>query len=634
MNLIFGCTTKLSDNHYFPSLKESIERNYAQKAIVPNTGISSNRIGYIEDGGTVLGYASDTHLSLIFLGALYKPLPGWNRGSPLDDPYATAEYLLSRYQQVGLEFLYQVCGQYAIVIYHHDENRLILANDHSGTRVIFCTEIDDSLIFSTNLYSLAEALGDRLEIDRSLEDFMLIYGFLPWNRTVYRKVQRLERGAILEWHKGKSSIHKIEKFDPWKEHFANINLEVMDEDATINTLYDAFMLALEEMACSANEVAVLLGGFDSALVASGLKQLGKNIETFSFHYANEGFNQPHTDTLASYLGIQHNWVEISPQIVRDGLISFVASFNQPSNWPNYLIQTKHLCSVIRNRGFAHCYSGDGCDVIFLGYPRTHTMAKFFNSSFSIPKPIIQMLATLVQFEAIENAGGRTYRVALNILRNFGRQPPMRGFLNFRIFDEISLKHLRKDRSNEQEYSIEEILFKLTKNLKHLSPDRLAYRGKSSIGTNKSKISGSSDAAGVTILSPYLHAGLASFAKRLPDRFCRPEGDKATAETGKYILAKMAEKKHLLPDEIIFQPKLAAVSAPIDDWYMGPLRNDILEIVKYLPFNYDKKFMRGLIASNFVRELYVKYLSGDHLTTHEMSLLLTYAGFTRVAKQNV
>ncbi|MBW2663459.1 MAG: hypothetical protein JRD93_16105 [Deltaproteobacteria bacterium] len=186
MNLIFGCATTLSDNHYFASLKEAIERNYGQDAIVPNTGISSNRIGYIDDGGKVLGYASDSHLSLIFLGALYKPLPGWNRGSPLDDPHATAEYLLSRYRQLGLEFLYQVCGQYVIVVCHHDENRLILANDHSGTRVMFCTEIDDSLIFSTNIYSIAEALGGKLEIDRSLEDFMLIYGFLPWNRTVYR----------------------------------------------------------------------------------------------------------------------------------------------------------------------------------------------------------------------------------------------------------------------------------------------------------------------------------------------------------------------------------------------------------------------------------------------------------------
>ena len=209
---------------------------------------------------------------------------------------------------------------------------------------------------------------------------------------------------------------------------------------------------------------------------------------------------------------------------------------------------------------------------------------------------------------------------------------MRGYLSFRIFDEFSLKHMRRERLPVQEHSVEEMLVKLTKNLKHLSVDRLAYHGKSIVGTNTSKVSGSSDATGVTILAPYLHTGMSSFASRLPDRLCRPRDDEATAHLGKYILAKMAAKKNLLPDQVIYQQKISAVDAPIDAWYMGPLRDDMLEMVKCLPFDYNERFVRGLIASNFVRNLHRKYVSSDHLTTHEMSFLITYARFTRVSKQ--
>ena len=62
---------------------------------------------------------------------------------------------------------------------------------------------------------------------------------------------------------------------------------------------------------SNDRVGVLLGGLDSALVASGLKRLGKKVETFSFGFENSMFNQAHTDRSRifscdkAYMGVDH-----------------------------------------------------------------------------------------------------------------------------------------------------------------------------------------------------------------------------------------------------------------------------------------------------------------------------------------
>ena len=51
-----------------------------------------------------------------------------------------------------------------------------------------------SLSFGTNLVSLAGAFKGKLKVDRSLEDFLLGYEFLPWNRTFFKDVIRLPAG--------------------------------------------------------------------------------------------------------------------------------------------------------------------------------------------------------------------------------------------------------------------------------------------------------------------------------------------------------------------------------------------------------------------------------------------------------
>jgi asparagine synthetase B (glutamine-hydrolysing) len=391
------------------------------------------------------------------------------------------------------------------------------------------------------------------------------------------------------------------------------------------------MAALEDQAATEDKAAVLPGGVDSALVAAGLCRPGKQVETFSFDYTDGKYNQPHTDTVAKHPGITHNWIPVTGEMIATGLENFRNEFNAPTNWPNYVIQTKVVCEEIRQRGYYYCYSGDGCDTIFLGYPGTHRRTSLLTRLPALPDWLVNLLLFLTAIKPLERRTGHPYRVLLNIIRSLKRKMPERGHVTLRIFDEISLAQLREGPAPEQAMDTEDILEKLAAPLSALSPIRLGYHGKSLISPNKNKIIGSSDNTGVVIHSPYLHPGLKQLAASMSDTLNRPREKTAAAVTGKYILLRMAEEKGLLPREVIYQKKLAAVAAPIDDWYMGPLKNRLMKILQDLPFETSQNYLDSLFADKLAERLYRDYLSPSMVTSDGISLLTTYAGYCGLGK---
>jgi len=126
--------------------------------------------------------------------------------------------------------------------------------------------------------------------------------------------------------------------------------------------------------------------------------------------------------------------------------------------------------------------------------------------------------------------------------------------------------------------------------------------------------------------------MANFARCIPDTLCRPDEESKSKVTGKYILMKMAEKKGLLPYDCIYQEKVAAVDAPIDDWYEGPLKPGLLKILKGLPFPFNSRYVEEMMRQKAIEKLYKKHLAPDQIcSSHTISLLCTYASFTRALK---
>jgi len=613
LNQLAGLTGTVEDRVVRENrLRKVLEDGTTAQIVHPLPWIT---LGWCGDAGLTAYAAEDDRFALVF-GSAHRAGGQADPAVSVDNPEALAVRLAEHGMPDG-QPPRGVAGSF-IAVTGNQAGGLVLFGDPAGNRAPFFTNDGKTLAFTNNPLTCAR-LQVKPEIDRGLEDFLLVYGFYPDGRTAYRNVFQLRSGRALHY----SGIELKQLPLPLPAP-VNPGSEIpASDDALYDQLYDTLLVCMEDQLASSPDAGVLLGGFDSALVASLLHRLGKRVHTYSFRYADAVYNQPHTDTLQDYLGCEHTWVDITPETIAEGLDDYAGRYVQPTNWLNYLIQTTHLCRKMRADGIDYAYSGDGCDAVFLGYPGTYKRTRAYSRLPALPAGLGKWLITMLARSVPDRFIGHPYRVMLGMLRAMLRPMPSRAFLTFRVMDETTVRALRGNDMPPQDEAIESVVARLAEPFADLSLQRIGYAAKSLISPNRAKLLSCSDVAGVRIHSPYLHPDLRSFAARIPDHLLREQGDSALSNPGKICLMRMAERQQLLPYEVIHQPKFAAIDSPIDEWLADELRPALDHALAGLPFTPDKKHLEALIGVTWSERLYKRYIGSTRVISDAVSLLATY-----------
>ncbi len=622
MNLF--CVVTGSRVQTLGSIRRRIEKLYDQPTITLGEAGWPVRAVIVEDDGAVLGYASNENGFLVYSGLLtaYRDV---DRATLMGSPSAAASLIFDAFLREGTTALGSLAGQFVVAAYHANDDRLLVLGDKLGQRRLFYTGDGSSSepYFATHLSVIRCVEDHPPPIDRERENFLLAYEFLPDRRTVYDGVRYLAPGTYQEWRSGTATEGELatDNAQPAVEAWP-----IDDEKAATQRLYDEFMTAIEEQCPGEDRLAVLLGGFDSALVAAALTRLGKQVETFTMEFADAGMNQRHVDTLQRAIGCEHVWVRVEEETIRRGLAAFGRVFSQPTSMAHYPIQIAETLRQMRERGHRHCFTGDGCDELFLGYPMIYARARLFQRLGVLPKPLVKLSLSILGGRWLERRLGHALRLARAVLSASGRRMPARGHIVHCILDERSLNHLRSSGAPEQRIEIESELERLA--APHVDEDviRIAFAAKRCVGLNRMRNEGASTATGVTLRSPYQHPDLRQAAASLPLELLRPARENEASAIGKYILARMAEEHQLLPPELIYQPKASPITAPVDYWYMGALRDDVLELFESLPFAVDEQFAADLLRPKLAEQLLRDHYGIGHYCMHAVSMLATYAAF--------
>ena len=535
----------------------------------------------------------------------------------VDDITGFAEHLLQRSGSSEF-YLNDVEGSFIAVAGNQDD-QILVSGDPTGNRAPYISVRGEELALSNQPLVCAKLSGSP-QLDRGLEDFLLVYGFLPDGRTVYKNVRALQQGKLLRRQDGAW----VENAFPGNGPPGPAADAPETEDVLFDRLYELMMRCTEDQLTSRPEVGVLLGGFDSALVAAVLQRLGKSVTTYSFRYADTEFNQPHTDTLSRYLGVKHRWIDITPEVIAAGLDRFAENYVQPTNWLNYVIQTVYVCEQMRDDGIEYAYSGDGCDSVFLGYPGTYKRTRAFARLPELPTSVVNALTGMFSWSQIDRSLGHPYRVAMNLMRSMALPMPARAFLTFRVMDEGTVRALRGTQAPTQDESVESIVRRLAEPYHGLPIQRLGYAAKGLVSPNRAKLVASLDVAGVRVHSPYMHTSLRRFAASVPVDMLREKSQSGVKDPGKICLSRMAEKHRMLPPEIIHQPKLAAIDSPVDGWFAGALRPSVEHALAGLPFVPDAKHVESLIKTTWAEDFYKRNIGSTRVISDAISLLTTYA----------
>lgn len=495
------------------------------------------------------------------------------------------------------------------------DGELVAAAGRGSHRLFVHRTANGATWVASSLHALRRVVPG-LAIDRAYEDFLLGFGFLPEPHSMYRGVAVMKAGTrtVATTTANVTAI-------PYAANASSSRDEIID------SLHEALIGTIADQAGNHRRHAVLLGGFDSALVAAVLVDLGHEVETYTFRFADSTYVQRNVDTLTSHLGIRHNWVDFDSSVIAANLRGFAGTFTQPGAQPHYQIHTLHAARQIAADGHTHIFTGDGCDAIFLGYPTVSRRAAIAAATKRMPSVLTRLAAGTLSTGVVERRLGHVARMARGTLRNRLLDETVGAHLPTQVFDAAALGRLRTSASPAQAETVLAIRTRLAAGLEHLNRTQLAFNGNGLNGQSKVKVDGAVAATGVAQASPFMHARLRTFVSGIPFEYLRSEGSSASS-AGKEILVDMVRRHGLLPDIIIDQPKQSPSDSPVDGWYMNELRNEILDQLGDLPFAWNKRYVEGLLAPKAAEAWYRNKVSLSHHTMQVIGLLSSYASFNR------
>jgi asparagine synthetase B (glutamine-hydrolysing) len=464
-------------------------------------------------------------------------------------------------------------------------------------------------------------LGPDLALERGYEDFLLGFGFLPDSLTAYSGVRALGAGEVRvlpDGDRGRVTAAPVA-----------IDFDTSDREIVGKALHDAFLAALESQAGDRRRHAVLLGGFDSALVAAGLRRLGHDVDCYTFGFGDDTYEQRDAAATAAAVGARHAWVQFTPEIVGGLLARFDELVNQPGAQPHYQLHTVHASTVIAKDGHTNIFNGDGCDAAFLGYPTVNQRASLVARFGSVPAPVRHGALRVLGYRPVEKHLGHIARVGRSFLGNYDLPEYAQGHLPTRYLDDLALERLRRSGAPAARESVAETRARLAEPVRELDRTRLAFHGNALTGQSKAKVEGAVAVSGLPQFSPFLDPQVKALGAALPTELLRPAGSNARA-AGKAVLVDMVREHALLPESVIALPKQSPSDSPIDGWYAGPLRPIVYELLDGLPFAYDRAYVDEILAPKWVEQQFRERVSISHHAFQAIGLLCSYGAFTRRA----
>ncbi len=494
-------------------------------------------------------------------------------------------------------------------------NGIVLAANRGNHR-LFVHTTNGTTTASSSLSLLARAAGEQL--DRSYEDFVLGFGFYPGTKSPYVNIECLAGGERRVGGASQTTTPPLTTAIPAPDSF----------DAAIPVLHDLFFKALETQSAGRTRHAVLLGGFDSMLVAASLRKLGHEVHTYTFSFGNPNYEQRNVTEFVNHFGITHHPVTITATQVADALEDFGNIFYQPGAQAHYQIFTLLASRQIAADGHDHIFNGDGCDAVFLSYPTVNRRAALNRRLSAVPDPLVKAAIAPLRTRLAENSLGHVARTMRSMLDNLLLDEPARGHLPTRYLDDFSLRQLRDGSQPAQAESIAQIRRRLATAVEGQSGPKRAFHGNGLTGQSKVKVDGALAATGVPHFTPYLDPTLRSFVTSLPIDYLKRQ-DQSPATNGKELLVAMVRHYGLLPESFITQPKQSPVDSPVDGWYMNEIRDRIKSQLDALPFAPNRKYVEALLSPKAAERWYRNKVSIGHHTLQAIGLLASYAAFNRV-----
>jgi asparagine synthase (glutamine-hydrolysing) len=288
-----------------------------------------------------------------------------NRGHKFETTSDT-EVLLHLYNEYGDEFINDLNGMFAFVIYDKKNNRLLIARDHFGIKPLYWYRDDHKLLFASEIKAILNHPEITAEPDNKNLYEYLTFQFLLNEGTMFRNIFKLVPGHYMMLNLDTGKLSRVKYWEPdfkidryhTEEYFIVRLGEILDQ--TIS----------QQLRSDVPVGSYLSGGIDSSFVTimSASKYSGQfksftgafeeGPEFNELDYAKEVAKAANSQ-LFEIFPTEREFIDLLPKLIYH-LDEPVAG---PGIFPQYIVSklaSEHVKVVL---------GGQGGDEIFGGYAR-------------------------------------------------------------------------------------------------------------------------------------------------------------------------------------------------------------------------------------------------------------------------
>jgi asparagine synthase (glutamine-hydrolysing) len=462
------------------------------------------------------------------------------------------ETIIHAYEEYGEKCLEKLRGMFAFAIWDEKRQQVFAARDRIGKKPLYYAQVDEALVFGSEIKSVLQYGNCKREIDLLALDLYLSLRYVPGPRTMFKGIFKLQPGHYLILKNNHLSIY------PYWDVQNSTPPKMRNEEDCIQEFLSLLNECVRMRLMSEVPLGVFLsGGIDSSLVVALMSRMVDTpIKTFSVGYeADFGTNEfDYAKSVAEKYNTEHYELRIGSSDFYEFIPKLVWHLDEPIADPATI--PLFFLSEFAKKFITVVLSGEGADEILAGYyiykkmlslEKFQTVTKFVGRDLllGIGNLILRQekyqrylkLATLPltkRYQGVSNSFSSKAKESI--------APDTRRFNG--ELEKVFGEYYRKV---ETWPNLSKMLYI---DLKVWLPDDLLMKA------DKMTM-----AASMELRVPFLDHELVQFAFSLPDHF------KINGNKTKYLLRQIG--KELLPPPIIEREK-RGFPVPISQWLQGDL----------------------------------------------------------------
>jgi asparagine synthase (glutamine-hydrolysing) len=302
---------------------------------------------------------------------------------------ADTEVLVHGYKEWGTDVFDRLNGMFGVAIWDVKRQRLILARDAMGIKLIYYAIENGTVWFGSEMRAVIAGINRRPDVDPVALNLFLRYRYTSSPLTIFKGIQKLAPGTMLVFEKGRMRRERWYRYAP-----VPFSTPKSEEEAS-HELLELYRVAVARHLISDVPVGILLsGGLDSGLLLALMNENGGPWPAYTVGYGETFEDDELADATetALLLGARHVAVRLERAEFERTLPGIVACLEEPiaasSIVPMYFVSQRARQDV------KVALIGQGPDELFGGYKR-HLGVQYGGYWRRLPSPIRRVLGSAI-----------------------------------------------------------------------------------------------------------------------------------------------------------------------------------------------------------------------------------------------